>query len=96
MSKLLSDVTKYDEDANLVRNYNDFIGRILEWLDTDFCNVIDDIEGFLQIWKMYIEQFEELDYNTTPLWGKYEKFESKIHILDRMYNDLADSIPGNR
>lgn len=74
MSKLLSDVTKYDDDAFLVRNYNEFIGGILEWLDTDFCNVIDDIKGFLRTWKLYIEQFEELDYNTTPMWRNFENF----------------------
>ena len=90
--KQLSDVSRFDDDALVVNEYNHFIGSILEWLDNDFVEVIEDIEEFVKGWSEYIDLFEEHGFDMTDCVEKYTTFKNKIHVLDRMYNELADTI----
>lgn len=92
MSKYISSRPKTEEDALLLREYEQFTTDVIGWLNTDFTDIRKDIEDFLFEWDMLIENFEEEGFDTSGLRKNYEKVESKIRELNNIYIDIGRAV----
>lgn len=88
MSKQLMREPATEEERALFRKYNQFRMDVVLWLENDFGKVIDDLEKIVRVWDKYVDQFDALGFDVTPMLNVYETVEGKIHDMNEIFNDI--------